>query len=116
MRQAKVHHKEGGGEWPAAYFTDIPLPWVHPYKELFCRIHYGCNGLPIGRLKTWYRFSFEPLLPGDKTEFTSFGFLRFDDKKYYGMIVDVRSPELMMLECCPPAITNELLGTEGIPG
>jgi len=115
MRQAKVHHKEGGGELPPAYFTDKKIPWTNPYGEIFIRIHFGCNGLPIGRLKTWYRFSFDPWLPGDPTEITSYGWIRGDDKKYYDMIVDVRTPELMMMGCCPPAIHMEFVGTEGVP-
>lgn len=115
MRQATVHHEEGGGVPPASFEQDVPLPWRNPYREIFVRISFDCLGLPIGRKKTWYRFSNDPLMPGDPTKFTSFGWLRSDEDKNYHQLRDIRTVEMMLAGCCPPQILLEYMGTEGIP-
>jgi len=116
MKQAKVWRETGGGVAPAACEQDVALPWRNPYADIFVRIPYDCMGLPIGHKVTWYRFSFDPLGPGDPTEFTSFGFLRSDVIRNYHQLRDVRTVEMMLAGCCPPQVLAEFMGTEGIPG
>lgn len=107
---------EGGGEEPYAYYIDSPLPWTFSDRQFFIRTDYDCFGLPFERSHTWKQSQFYGVLPGGPGQFTSFGWLRSDVIRHYGMIVDVRSVESMLAGCCPPAIFNEIAGTEGIPG
>ena len=101
---------------PTAYYVDVFFPWELPNPNLHLRIEYDCWGVPYGNEVTWFRPGTAKTFLGAEHSFTSFGYLNEGTSHGSGVMVDVRTIGMLTDDCCPPELTNAILGTEGIPG
>jgi len=105
-----------GGKLPIAYRIDRPFPFCSQFETpYYFRTYYDCKGLVIGAR---YFGRCMARIDGElvSVEIRGFGAPQLVDFKGYNFIQDMRSVEMMMRGCCPPAILSEFMGTGEIPG
>lgn len=92
------------------------MPWRYPHRDICLHTGFDCLGRPFGVCYKYTPvFGSYDIQPG-VTKIWAYGVLRHGMGLGDGVIVDVRTVEMIAAGCCPPDIMLAYLGTEGMPG
>ena len=112
---AFINYPEGKAQGGPAYFVDSKLPWPTGPIPYHVRTHFDCWGMPFGPLRTWYERKVFGLAKLWTKSYTSFGSLSHADFEGEGVLVDVRTLQMLIDACCPPELLLQFLATEEAP-
>lgn len=105
----------GKGSFPIAYYIEHALPWETGPIPWHIREYFDCYGQVFGRANTWYQRKVYGLAKLWTPSYTGYGSGTMGNVKADGIMVDVRTLEMIQAGCCPPDLLIQFMLSEEAP-